>query len=153
MKISHYTVLERPITHQWVAPILPAPISPAKNPISPTQPKIVFQHKEKHPSNWTTRSGERVLFPLGSSPKSEDIHTWALFHMPDSYTSFCASLICTTSLETTKVAAPNLPRVDEYCVYFKGTWMVCNMSCQESSSQFNWLYFYKYTQKFWLLSL
>ena len=32
-----------------------------------------------------------------------------------SYTSFCVSLICTTSLEAAKVTVPNLPKVDEFC--------------------------------------
>ena len=44
--------------------------------------------------------------------------------MPDSCTSFCASLICTTSLEAASVTAPNLTLGDED---FKGTWLVSNI--------------------------
>ena len=39
------------------------------------------------------------------------------FYTPDSCTSFCASLICMTSLEAAKVTAHNLPRVDEFVTY------------------------------------
>ena len=37
------------------------------------------------------------------------------FHTPDHCTSFCASSICTTTLEAAKITAPNLPRVDVFC--------------------------------------
>ena len=42
--------------------------------------------------------------------------------MPDSCTSFCASLICMTSLEAAKVTAHNLPRVDEFVTSKKLGW-------------------------------
>ena len=64
---------------------------------------------------FSTTEVKEWFFHFASTPGYPYLGFFYSFHTPDSYTSFCVSLICTTSLEAAKATAPNLRKVDEFC--------------------------------------
>ena len=97
---------------------------------------VFFDTKTNIPATelaFSTTRGEGMLFPLCSSPKSEDIHTWAAFiHFIHQTIApvFVPLWFVQLAWEQPRLQFLICPELMSFVTHFEGTLVVGNTSCQ-----------------------